>query len=68
MTEAPDGGVHGVNGSAILLMIGGFLLAALLAMLCWFWYAGRHAISATPQHGPTGVGGMTAGDKGGKKQ
>ena len=58
----------GVNTPAFLSMIAGFLLVALLAALCWFWYAGHHALSATPREGPTGVGGMTAGDKGQKKQ
>ncbi|WP_419803806.1 hypothetical protein [Terriglobus sp.] len=58
---------HKSGGTGFLYLIGGFLFAALLAALCWFWYAGHHSISATPQQGPTGVGGMTAGDKGQKK-
>ena len=57
----------GVNSRVMFSAIGGFFLVALLAALCWFWYAGHHALSATPQEGPTGVGGMTAGNKGGKK-
>ena len=55
------------TNAAFLKVIGAFLFAALLAALCWFWYAGHHALSATPHEGPTGVGGMTAGSKGGKK-
>jgi hypothetical protein len=55
------------NGTAILYTIGVFLVVALLAMFAWFWYAGHHALSATPREGPTGVGGMTAGSKGGAK-
>ena len=55
------------NGTAILYSVGVFVIVALLAMLGFFWFAGHHALSATPSHGPTGVGGMTAGDKGAKK-
>ena len=53
----------GMNTPVFLYAIGAFLIAALLAATCWFWYAGHRGLSATPHEGPTGVGGMTAGSK-----
>lgn len=64
----PDTPNKGVNTPVMLSTIGAFFILALLAALGWFWYAGHHALSATPSQGPTGVGGMTAGTRAGHKQ
>ena len=63
----PETSNPGPSGKIIIIALAVFLLAALLSALFWFSYAGRHGLSATPNEGPSGVGGMTAGDKGGKK-
>ena len=63
----PESSTSGPSGRIIIIALAVFLLAALLSAFFWFSYAGRHSLSATPNGGPSGVGGMTAGDKGGKK-